>query len=184
MDYQKLNLFSVPDHFRGKPVFIVQTWWFVQATLFAWSPQFMYGWRRFLLRLFGAKISDHVLIRPTAKITYPWKVTIGEYSWIGDDVVLYSLGEIQIGSHTVISQNTYICSGSHDFNRVTFDIYEELVKIGNQVWVASDVFISPGVTVGDGTIVGVRSLVLKDLPAGKICYGSPAEVVKDRPIPS
>ena len=101
---QLLNTFKLPENFRGKNAFVVQLWWIVQGTFFRMSPQFLYGFRNFLLRLFGAKIGKKVIIRPTVKITYPWKVSIGDYSWIGDDVVLYSLGEIEIGKNVVISQ--------------------------------------------------------------------------------
>jgi putative colanic acid biosynthesis acetyltransferase WcaF len=182
MAYQNLSQFRLPEDFRGRSAAIVQLWWIVQATLFAWSPQFLYGWRRFLLRLFGARIGRKVLIRPTVKVTYPWKIYIGDYSWIGDDVVLYSLGEIIIGRHTVISQKSYICTGSHDYTSLSFNIFSEPVQIGNEVWIATDVFVAPGVRVGDGSVVGARSSVLQDLPPGKICYGNPAEAVKNRPV--
>jgi putative colanic acid biosynthesis acetyltransferase WcaF len=178
--YQRLDNFSLPKKFRGRPAWIVQFWWLVQSTFFAWSPQFLYGWRRFLLRLFGAEIGKNVLVRPTAQVTYPWKVSISDFSWIGDDVVLYSLGEIDIGKNTVISQKSYLCTGSHDYTKTTFDIYAKSIRIGDGVWIASDVFVAPGVQVGNGCVVGVRSTVLGDLPAGKICYGSPAKVIKDR----
>jgi len=184
MNYQQLDKFKLPPEFRGRSAWIVQLWWLIQDTLFRWSPQFLYGWRRFLLRLFGAKIGRGVLIRPTTRITYPWKINIGDYSWIGDDVVLYSLGNIEIGSHTVISQKSYLCTGSHDFTRPTFDIFARPIKIGTQVWIASDVFIAPGVMIGDGTVVGARSTVYNDLPAGKICYGNPAVVIKSREFQS
>jgi putative colanic acid biosynthesis acetyltransferase WcaF len=182
MDYQRLDTFRLPKNFRGRPAVIVQLWWLIQSTFFAWSPQFMYGWRRFLLRLFGAKVGKQVLIRPSVKVTYPWKVTIGDYSWIGDDVVLYSLGEIKIGEHTVISQKSYICTGSHDYTRPSFDIYFQPVEIGDQVWIASDVFVAPGVCVGKGSLVGVRSTVLHDLPPGMVCYGNPARPVRPRKV--
>ncbi|HBV3707477.1 TPA: colanic acid biosynthesis acetyltransferase WcaF, partial [Klebsiella pneumoniae] len=100
----ELKNFKVPKKFRGKNVIYTQLWWLVQATLFAWSPQILYKWRVFLLRLFGASVGKNVIIRPTAKITYPWKVNIGDYSWIGDDVTLYSLGNIIIGNNSIISQ--------------------------------------------------------------------------------
>jgi putative colanic acid biosynthesis acetyltransferase WcaF len=103
---QKLNSFKLPNNFRGRNVFVVQLWWLVQSLFFKNSPQFLYGFRRFLLRLFGAKIGKKVIIRPTVRITYPWKVVIGDFSWIGDDVVLYSLGEIEIGENVVISQKS------------------------------------------------------------------------------
>ena len=99
---QKLISFTLPSGFRGRPSWFVQLWWFVQNTLFRLSPQILYPWRRFLLRLFGASVGDGVLVRPSVRITYPWKVRIGDYSWLGDDVVLYSLGEIVIGRNTVI----------------------------------------------------------------------------------
>ena len=77
--YQDLNAFKVPDDFRGKSKIVVQLWWIIEKSFFAWSPQFFYGWRRFLLRLFGAKIGKGVLIRPSAKFTYPWKISIDDY---------------------------------------------------------------------------------------------------------
>lgn len=137
-----------------------------------------------LLRLFGARIGTHVLIRPTVWVTYPWKVKIGDYSWIGDEVVLYSLGEINIGSHTVISQRSYLCAAAHHYDRIDFAIYADPVLIGEQVWIATDVFIAPGVKVGNGAVVGARSSVFHDLPAGMICYGNPARPVRARQVSS
>lgn len=179
-DYQRLDQFKLPPDFRGRSAVTVQLWWLVQDTLFAWSPQFMYGWRRFLLRLFGAKIGKKVLIRPTARVTYPWKLSIGDYSWIGDHVELYTLGKIEIGSNVAISQRSYLCTGSHDFAKPSYDIYALPITIGDQAWIASDVFIMPGVSIGFGCVVGTRSTVFHDLPTGKICYGNPAVPVRDR----
>ena len=104
-NYQQLDQFKLPPSFRGRSAVTVQLWWLVQSTLFAWSPQFLYGWRRFLLRLFGAEIGKNVIIRPTAKVQFPWKVSIGEHSWIEDEVHLYSLGEIEIGKDAIIPSN-------------------------------------------------------------------------------
>ena len=180
MNLQDLNQYKTPKNFRGKSKIVVQLWWAVQSTLFSLSPQVLYSWRRFLLRLFGAKIGKGVIIRPSVKITYPWKISIGDYSWIGDDVVLYSLGKINIGSNTVISQKSYLCTGSHDIHDIGFAIYSKPISIGEQCWIASDVFISPNVNIGSGTIVGARSSVFSDLPANKICFGYPAKVIRDR----
>ena len=120
---QQLNTFKLPKNFRGRNAFVVQLWWIVQAIFFKNSPQFMYGFRRFLLGIFGAKIGKKVIIRPTVRTTYPWKVSIGDYSMVGDDVVLYSLGEIEIGKHVVISQKSYLCTGSHDYLQSDFPIF-------------------------------------------------------------
>jgi putative colanic acid biosynthesis acetyltransferase WcaF len=140
----------------------------------------MYGWRRFLLRLFGAKIGKNVIIRPNVTITYPWKVTIGDYSWIGDNVVLYSLGDIKIGSNVVISQKSYLCAASHDYGKEDFPIWSKKITIEDECWLATDVYVSPGITIEQGTIVGARSSVFNDLPAYKICVGTPAKPIKDR----
>lgn len=177
---QDLSKFTLPTGFRGRPGWYVQLWWLVQSTLFRMSPQFLYGWRRFLLRLFGARIGKQVLIRPSVTITYPWKLTIGDYSWIGDDVVLYSLGKIEIGDNAVVSQRSYICAGSHDFKASAFDITADTISIADEAWVATDVFVAPGVTIGRGTVVGARSSVFSDLPAMMVCVGSPAKPIRPR----
>jgi putative colanic acid biosynthesis acetyltransferase WcaF len=177
---QNLEQFVLPKNFRAKNAITVQIWWIIQATFFAGSPQFLYGWRRFLLRLFGAKIGKNVIIRPSAKITYPWKLTIDDNSWIGDDVGLYTLGEIEIGKNTVISQKSYLCAASHDYTKETFDIYEQKIVIEDEVWIATDVFIAPGITIGMGAVIGARSTVLSDMPAGMVCVGYPAKPIKPR----
>lgn len=179
---QQLNQFKLPANFRGKPSWYVQLWWVVYAVFFKPSPQVLYGWRRFLLRCFGAKVGKKVIIRPSAQITYPWKVSIGDYSWIGDDVVLYSLGNISIGSNSVISQRSYICTGSHDYNTIDFKIYAKDITIQDHCWVATDVFVSSGVTIKSGTVVGARSTVLKDLDSNSVYVGSPAKFIKKRSL--
>jgi putative colanic acid biosynthesis acetyltransferase WcaF len=177
---QDLEAFRLPEDFRGRPAWFVQLWWMVQSTLLRLSPQFMYGWRRWLLRLFGAKIGQGVLLRSSVEITYPWKVSIGDWSWIGDNVRLYSLGEIEIGKNVVISQNSYLCTGSHDFCRPAFDIYAKRIRIESESWIAADVFVAPGVRIGEGVVVGARSTVLHDLPSMMVCYGNPARPTRPR----
>ena len=180
IENQNLSLYTTPKNFRGRSKITVQLWWLVYAVLFKPSPQVLYGWRRFLLRCFGAKIGKNVIIRPSAQITYPWKISIGNYSWVGDNVVLYSLGEIEIGENSVVSQRSYLCTGSHDYKKKDFPIYAKKIVIEDQCWLATDVYVAPGVTIAERTVVGARSSVFKDLPAGKICMGSPAKVLKER----
>ena len=170
----------LPSNFRGRSGLIVQLWWFTDFCFFKPSPQILYGWRRFLLRLFGAKIGKKVIIRPSATITYPWKVTIGDYSWIGDNAELYSLGEIEIGNNVVISQKSYLCAASHDYTKEDFPIWAKKITIEDECWLATDVYVAPGITIGKGTVVGARSSVFKNLPPGKVCVGSPAKPIKDR----
>jgi putative colanic acid biosynthesis acetyltransferase WcaF len=180
MSYQSLDKFDIPKGFRGRGIFTVQLWWVVQSTIFAGSPQFLYRWRRFILRLFGAKIGKNVIIRPSVKVTYPWKLKIGDYAWIGDNVELYTLGEITIGKNAVVSQKSYLCTGSHDYQAEAFDIYAKPIVIEDEAWVATDVYIAPGVTIGKGAVIAARSSVYKNMPEGMICIGNPAVPVKPR----
>lgn len=177
---QDLSTFRLPPGFRGRPAWFVQLWWLVQATLFRWSPQVLYGWRRLLLRLFGAKIGRGVIVRPTAEITYPWKLTIGDFCWIGDYATLYTLGEIHIGEHAVVSQHCYLAAATHDYTRPTFDMVAKTITIEPEAWLATRVFVAPGVTVGRGAVVGACSVVLKDLPAMMISAGHPAKPLRPR----
>ena len=180
MKYQNLKDFNVPFGFRGKSKFTIQLWWIIEKTLFAWSPQFFYGWRRFLLRLFGAKVGKGVLIRSTAKFTYPWKISIGDHSWIGENCILYSLGNIVIGEHVAVAHGVYFNTGLHDYTKKSFDIGFKNVTIEDEAWITNDVYIGPGITVGKGCVIGARSNVFKDMPEGYICYGNPAIPIKKR----
>jgi putative colanic acid biosynthesis acetyltransferase WcaF len=177
---QDLSLFRLPQGFRGRNAFICQFWWIVQDTIFRWSPQSAYGFRRWLLRLFGAKIGKNVLIRQTVKTTYPWRLTIGDFSWIGDDVHLYTLGDIVIGSSVCVSQDVYLCTGTRDSAKIDFPILANPIVIDDQAWVSADSFIMPGVRIGKGAIVGARSLVTTDVPPLMVAAGSPAKVIRQR----
>jgi putative colanic acid biosynthesis acetyltransferase WcaF len=177
---QDLARFRVPDGFRGRSALAVQLWWLVQATLFRLSPQVAYGWRRWLLRLFGARVGQGVLLRPSVRITYPWKVTLGARAWVGDDVVLYSLDSISIGDDAVVSQRSYLCAGTHDHEQADFPLFGRPIAVGNESWLATDVFVAPGVTIGNGAVVGARSSVFSDLPEMMVCFGTPAQPVRPR----
>ena len=170
----------MPSDFRGRSAIVVQIWWIVQDTLFRMSPQVCYRWRNLLLRIFGARIGKKVQIRSTTRVTYPWKVTIGDYVWVGDDCVFYSLDEIVVGSHVAIAHDVYFCTGIHDYQELTFCILRKPIYIEDEVWIPNDVFVGPGVTIGNGSVVGARSTVLHDLPPGMVCFGNPARPVKSR----
>ena len=180
--FQDLSRFSVPPGFRGRSAVVAQLWWLTHATLFACSPQPLYAWRAFLLRLFGARLGRDVKIRPSARITYPWKVTIGDNAWIGDRAELYSLERIEIGADACVSQDCYLCAGSHDYRRVDFAYACAPILIGAEAWVAAGSFVAPGVTVGAGTVIGARSLVLADTAPASIYAGSPARRIGAREL--
>lgn len=176
----RLDLYNQSNYSRGRGGITVLIWWFIQGTLFRFSIHNMYGWRRFLLRLFGANIGKNVQIRSSAKFTYPWKVEIGDYSWIGNNVEFYSLDNIQVGNHCIVSQNSYLCTGSHDLQDPTFSLITKPIIIKDGAWVASDVFVYPGVIIHEMAVAGARSTVTKDIPANEIHAGSPAKFLKER----
>lgn len=181
--YQNLARFKVARGFRGRSGVVVMLWQLVQATIFAWSPQPAYAWRRWLLRLFGARVGNDVIVRQTARITYPWKVTLGDHCWVGDHAELYSLYPITVGRHAVVSQRSYLCSATHDHEDLTFPLSGAPIIIGDEAWVATDCFLAPGVHIGKGSIVAARSTVLRNVPDAVIVAGHPA-ILKGPRLPA
>ncbi|WP_330204657.1 WcaF family extracellular polysaccharide biosynthesis acetyltransferase [Cyanobacterium sp. Dongsha4] len=165
---------------RGKPQWFIFLWWLLEGLIFPLTPHNFSSLRCSLLRLFGAKIGQGVVIRASARVYFPWKLEIGDYSWIGENVYIYNLDNVKIGSHTVISQKSYLCTGSHNIKNANFELTTAPIFIGNGVWIASDCFISLGVKIGANTIIGARSTVLKSIPSRKIAWGNPCKPIKDR----
>jgi putative colanic acid biosynthesis acetyltransferase WcaF len=160
-------------------------WAFVQATFFRWSPRPLHGFRARLLRLFGADIPapGQVVVFPTARITFPWLLTLAPRAMVGPHVTLYNLARITLLRGANLSQNCHLCAGTHDFMRWDMPLVTAPIVIGENAWLAADVFVGPGVTIGELAVVGARSVVVRDLPAYKICVGQPCRPVKDRPTP-
>lgn len=160
-------------------------WALVQGTVFRWSPRPLHGFRARLLRLFGADIPapGQVVVFPTARITFPWKLTLAPRAMVGPRVTLYNLARITLLRGANLSQNCHLCAGTHDFLRWDMPLVTAPIVIGENAWLGADVFVGPGVTVGELCVVGARSVVVRDLPARKICVGQPCRAVKDRPAP-
>lgn len=151
-------------------------WWLVSPA-FALSPRPFWAWRRALLRLFGAKVGSGAHLYPSARITIPWHLDLGEQCAVGDCAILYALGPILIGPRTTISQGAHLCAGTHDVQDPARRLLKPPIEIGADVWVAADAFIGPGVTVGDGAIVGARAVVMKDVAAYTTVVGNPAKPI-------
>lgn len=151
-------------------------WWF-GAWLIRLSLRPMFGWRRFVLRLFGARIGEHVRIYPSTKIYMPWNVSIGAWSALGDDVFIYSLGRVSIGVRSTVSYRAHVCAGTHDFGDPRLPLLKPPVEIGSGVWIGTDAFIGPGVKVADNAIVGARAVVIKDVDESQVVGGNPARLI-------
>ena len=137
-------------------------WTFAQP-LFRFSPRPCFGWRRFLLRCFGAKIGRSVNVYPSATIYFPWNLEAGDESAISEHVFIYNLGRVTLGSRVTISHRAHLCAGTHDHTKPDFPLLRPPIVIGSDAWVCADAFVGPGVTVGEGAIVGARAVAMKDV---------------------
>lgn len=155
-------------------------WMLMGRPIFRMSFHNWYGFRAWLLRLFGATIGQRVAVRPTVHIEVPWMIEIDDDVMVGDFAILYSLGRIRIGKRSIISQYAHLCAGTHDYADHTFKLLRTPVTIGDDVWIGADAFIGPGVTVGSLSVVGARSSTYKDLPPRQVCVGNPARPIKER----
>lgn len=180
MSFFKLDKWDSSGFDYGRSKFFVFLWFFLQDTVFRWSPIPCYGFRRQLLKLFGCKIGQGVVIRPRARFHYPWRIEIGKHTSVGDDVWLYSIGNIKIGKNCVISQKSFLCTSGHDYSDPFFKTTVAPITVGDGVWIAADVFVAPGVTIGDNAVIGARSSVFHNMPANTICFGHPCRPVRPR----
>jgi putative colanic acid biosynthesis acetyltransferase WcaF len=155
-------------------------WWIGGFVLFQCSPRPMYAWRRWVLRLFGARVGTRASIQRSVRIELPWNLDIGRHSTLGEGVWVHNLGKVHIGDYVTISQRVFLCTGTHDYTRPEFDILRKPITIQRGAWIAADVFIGPGVTIGEDAVIGVRSVVLKDMPNGMVCVGHPCVPLKPR----
>jgi len=155
-------------------------WMLVGRPIFRLSFHNWYGFRAWLLRLFGAKVARGVAIRPTVNIEVPWMVDIEDDATIGDYAILYSLGMIHIGKRSIISQYAHLCAGTHDYADHTFKLIRSPISIGDDVWVGADAFIGPGVRVDSLSVVGARSSVYKNAGPRQVFVGNPAKPIKER----
>lgn len=162
---------------------ILRLAWGIGAIFFRCLPRPFHGARCALLRLFGAKIGHNCTIARTAHIFYPWKVEMGDYCAIGDWVLIYNLGNVKLGNRVSISHKSHLCAGTHDITRVDFPLVRDAIVLEDEAWVCADAFIGPKVTIGFASIVGARSVVIKDVPSEIIVAGNPAKFVRPRPRP-
>lgn len=154
--------------------------WSVAQPLFALSPRPLWGWRRILLRAFGAEVGRDVHLFPSVKITIPWNLVLEDQCAIGDRAILYALGSIKIGARATISQGAHICAGTHDWRQSDMQLVKLPVEIGADAWIAADAFVGPNVSIGAAAILGARAVAMKDVPPQSIAVGNPALVVSHR----
>jgi putative colanic acid biosynthesis acetyltransferase WcaF len=158
--------------------------WSLGRWLIRLSPRPCFAWRRSVLRLFGARVGTHVNIYPSTHIYMPWNVEIGDWTALGEDVFVYSLGKVRIGSSVTLSYRSHVCAGTHDLNALNLPLLKPPVTIEDSVWVGTEAFIGPSVTIGAGAVVGARAVVVKNVEPLNIVAGNPARVIGMRRLPS
>jgi len=154
--------------------------WGVCRPLFFLSPRPLWGWRCFLLRVFGARVGRHVCIAPSAHVFIPWNLEIGDWSSVGFQALLYNLGPLTIGRRVTISQRAHLCGGTHDFRDPTMPLIKSAISIGDECWICADAFVGPGVAVGEGAVLAARAVVVKQVEPRTIVGGNPARIINKR----
>jgi putative colanic acid biosynthesis acetyltransferase WcaF len=175
----KLDSFNNSHFSRDRSMWIEGLWMLVQAILIScWLPGSAH--RRVLLVAFGARIGKGVVIKPGVKIKFPWRLEIGDNSWIGEGTWIDNLALVKIGSDVCISQGAYLCTGSHNWSYPTFDLIVKPIAIRDGAWIAAKSIVGPGVTVGDGAVLGLGSTASKNLEPWAIYFGTPANIIGKR----
>lgn len=141
-----------------------------------------HAWRRMLLRLFGAKIGPGVHVYPSVHVWAPWNLIMAEGSSLGPWVDCYCVDKIELGPWAVVSQRTFLCSATHDIGSPQFELTTSPIKIAEKAWVAAEAFIGPGVSIGEGAVVGARACVVKNIKPWSVVAGNPAREITKRKI--
>lgn len=177
-----LEKYNKGNYTPGAPLWRQLLWYFVGSPLHqsSWLP--ISSFKVFLLRCFGAKIGTGVRIKPGVKVKFPWKLSVGDHSWLGENLWIDNLASVKIDDNVCVSQGVYICTGNHDWSQDTFDLKISSIQIKSSAWIGAHSKIAPGVIVGQGAILTLGSTANKSLEPMHIYSGNPAKSVKQRCI--
>lgn len=150
--------------------------------LASWTPPPLQGWRRLLLRLFGARLAPTSVVYGSARIWYPPNLELGRFACIGPRVNVYCMAKITLGDYAIASQGAHLCAGTHDIEDVHFQLTARPITIGCRAWVAAEAFVGPGVQIGEGAVLGARAAAFRDLEPWMVHLGNPAAAVKPRRV--
>lgn len=183
MTETKIDLSKYENHLGRKHQVIRLLWGITWALCASWMPRSMFsGWKRCLLRLFGATIDSTAAVYSSAKVYYPANLIMGRYACIADDVVCYNAAPVIMKDNTTVSQGAYLCTASHDVHNPSHPLITAPIIIEDQAWVAAQAFVGMGVTIGQGAVAGARAVVLKDVEPWTIVGGNPARFIKKRDL--
>ena len=155
-------------------------WSVVWHLLYRPSPRPLHGWRRFLLRAFGAKIGKGVHLASSCRVWAPWNLEMHRQSCLGERVDCYCVAPVVVGACAVVSQDASLCAATHDYRSVEMPLVPKPIHIGQHAWIAAGAFVGPGVRVGEGAVVGARAVVTREIAEWTVVAGNPARKIKDR----
>lgn len=158
-------------------------WQFVTLFLFRFTPEKGFNsWRIFLLRLFGARIGKHCRVSSSCTVWAPWNLELDNFVALAKGVDCYNVSLIQLKSYSTVSQRSFLCSASHDISSLARPLVHSPIIISEHAWICAEAFIGPGVTIGEGSIIGARTVVMKNVPNWVVMAGNPAQFIKKRVI--
>jgi putative colanic acid biosynthesis acetyltransferase WcaF len=183
-DYQgqRLDCFRPTGLDRGRPRHIELLWYFVKVFFFLSSWPWPNSLKRRLLVAFGAKVGKGLYLRPRVNIHFPWKLTLGDYCWIGDDCVILNLEPVVFEDHVALAHEVYLAAGSHNIRSRSLAYANKPITIRRGCWIATRAFIGPGVTIGENCVVGAGAIVLKSVPDNSIVGSNVAQVIGTREL--
>ncbi|MEP2653493.1 MAG: colanic acid biosynthesis acetyltransferase WcaF [Paraglaciecola sp.] len=157
-------------------------WGGVNILFFRYSPRPFHSYRALILKMFGAKLGNNCHVYGSAKIWAPWNLILHDEACIANDTIIYNMAPITFGKKSIVSQGSHLCNGSHDYTDKNFQLFAKPITIGARAWLCTDCFVGPGVNIGNGTVVGARSVVVSDLEEWMVYAGTPAKAIKKRII--
>ena len=173
-----LSQFNNAGFDRGAPRWKEAMWLAVRNVFFQNPWPWPSAWRVWLLRAFGARVGAGVRIKAGVNVSFPWRLEVGDHVWLGEEVTILSLAPVSVESNVCLSQQAYLCTGSHDHRREDFALLTRPITVRQGAWIAARAFVGPGVEIGAGAVVSAGSVVFATVPAGCLVRGNPAEVVR------
>ena len=159
---------------RGRSKAVEMLWYLLKCVFVLSALPWPSGLKVGLLRAFGAKIGDGVVIKPRVNVHFPWKLEVGDYAWIGEEVFILNFEPVRIGAHACISQRAFLCTGNHNYRDPQFSYRNAPITVGEGAWVGANVFVGPGVEIGSEAVLAAGSVVTRDIAANTIVAGNPA----------
>jgi putative colanic acid biosynthesis acetyltransferase WcaF len=165
---------------RGRPLIVEAVWYLAKCVLFLTPLPVPSALKCLVLRWFGARIGNGVVIKPRVNIHLPWKLAIGDFTWIGEEVFILNFEPVALGAHCCISQRAFLCTGNHDYRRPEMPFRNQPITVEDGAWVGAQSFVAPGVHIGTDAVITAGSVVTKSQPPRMVCGGNPCTPLKGR----